>query len=70
MSPRTANVFVDLAHAAGLGTRGEPARVLLPVARGRGGLDPARGPQNVKIARLPNAEEMLAALAPETPESS
>lgn len=68
MSPRTANVFVDLARAAGLGTEAGRLEFYCLSPAVAGALAPLAA-QNVKIARLPNAEEMLAALAPETPES-
>jgi uroporphyrinogen-III synthase len=67
MSPRTANVFVDLATAAGLAAEAGQLRFYCLSAAVADNLAPL-GASKVKVARLPNSEEMLAALAPETPE--
>jgi uroporphyrinogen-III synthase len=68
MSPRTANVFMDLVAAAGLDAEARQLRFYCLSTAVADALSPL-GASKVKIARLPNSEEMLAALAPETPES-
>lgn len=67
MSPRTANVFADLSRAAGLEKEAGQLEFYCLSRAVAGALTPLAA-QKVKIARLPNVEEMLAALAPETPQ--
>lgn len=69
MSPRTANVFVDLVAAAGLTAEARQLRFYCLSTAVADTLAPL-GASKVKVARSPNSEEMLAALAPETPEST
>jgi uroporphyrinogen-III synthase len=68
MSPRTANVFMDLVAAAGLSAEARRLRFYCLSTAVADTLAPL-GASKVKVARQPNSEEMLAALAPETPES-
>lgn len=67
MSPRTSKVFMDLVAAAGLNAEARQLRFYCLSTAVADALSPL-GASKVKIARLPNSEEMLAALAPQTPE--
>jgi uroporphyrinogen-III synthase len=67
MSPRTANVFMDLVATAGISAEARQLRFYCLSTAVADTLAPL-GASKVKVARQPNAQEMLAALAPETPE--